>query len=205
MIIVNEAYKFCPRCRRCLPRTHRNFYFNGEKVSWCRRCKRQGSAEYRRQMTPEQRQRLREQSRVSRAKNRRLQPEREQAWQAANWRRVKADAERYVRWRQDRRIDYYLRTGGEATISGRGGAVGAYRQRLIESERLDPEPFRAWLTQTYGDLTPLAMTRRLAIDVRTLTNILDGAYSTVSLLVVDRVLTRLGRPDLLNDLYPIHE
>lgn len=202
MILVHAAYKFCPRCKLCLPRTRTFFYFNNDKVSWCRSCKREGAREYRQTMNAAQRARMREGSRRSRNKVRHENPQREHDWQAANWRRVKADPKRWVTCRQDRRIDYYLRVG-HGCEAPHSGAVGAYRKTLGEGERLNPEPFRTWLTETFPGVDAVQLAYALRMDLKTLRNILEGVYATVSLPVVDGVVTRLGRPDLLNDLYPL--
>lgn len=79
-------------------------------------------------------------------------------------------------------------------------AIGGYEPGL--HEWVDPEPFLDFLRDTFGAVDPRDLEPILKIDAHRLNHLRE--QRRVSLSVVDFVLTAgLGRPDLLNALYPM--
>jgi hypothetical protein len=80
---------------------------------------------------------------------------------------------------------------------------GHWVKHLSPEEYVDPAPFLQWLNETYPDKTIMELVAMLPIDERRLRFLVGGAFETVAITTIDRVLTGLGRPDLLNMLYPL--
>jgi hypothetical protein len=87
---------------------------------------------------------------------------------------------------------------------------GPYRRRRrgklhkTEQPREDKQPFLEWLEeyQAITGLTDLDIARRSGISPRSLWRARNEAQQ-IALDVVDRVVTALDMPDLLNQLYPL--
>lgn len=70
-------------------------------------------------------------------------------------------------------------------------------------ERVPGEPLRRWLRDVIGPLGITEVARRARIDESRLRKIAEGSeYDRVSIGFVDRLVTRLGRPEVLASLYP---
>lgn len=77
------------------------------------------------------------------------------------------------------------------------------REKELRGEyaRLDREPFLTWVRARW--LNPEEAGEALGIDPRQIRALFNAEYDHVALRTVDRALTNYGRPDLLNDLYPM--
>jgi phage FluMu protein Com len=79
----------------------------------------------------------------------------------------------------------------------------SYRPPSGRYDGVDAGPFVAWLTYTFAGWEPFEIAHVLGIPDRRIRELFSGA-PRVTLDLVDRALTQgLGRPDLLNDLYPV--
>jgi hypothetical protein len=156
---------------------------------------------------------------------RKLEQAARREWNRRNPRKVKAMAERKRTTRAEhyakrtatpeqreaildaQRIAYALRKEREGRttrpLPSRKGSTGLYSRSLRVAEHFDPEPFRRWVTRTYPD-TPLPdLAKVLGVNDRTLTAVMTGEMLTVSVRFVDRAFVSIGRPDLLNTMYPL--
>jgi hypothetical protein len=195
--------KCCSRCRRW--KNVDRFYVRtrdaqGNPVTWSARCRHCGKVAQRERtgykarkpaMTPDQ------------------QRERRKALYAARIAEIYADPERLAAHREFMRVKEKLRrqrNGGKTlppkrTMAGREVAH-AYRPPSAH-DGVDARPFITWLSTTFAGWEPGELAQLLGIPDRRIRELLSG-QPRVTLDLVDRALTLgLGRPDLLNDLYPV--
>ncbi len=66
-------------------------------------------------------------------------------------------------------------------------------------------PLREWLLETYPTLSVLELSREIGLHERTTRAIVFAERPTVNITLVDQVFTNLGRPYLLDELYPMDE
>lgn len=207
MIVIATGWKRCSRCRVLKPNGQFNARSYGPdgwprlRVSACKVCKRQRQrqltgAKPRKKLTPEQR-----------TLNRRATAKRQRE-------RIKSDPELLTAYRVKKRIEARARRDRK-----RGGPARQYPRRVQELEASDAYrapskrdavpvgPLRAYLLALFHDWTSEEINTRLrhAVDDRALRRILRER-DHVSIEIVDRLLTHgLGRPDLLDVLYPMEE
>jgi hypothetical protein len=208
VIVIHSDHRRCSRCRcfkerGCFHAKARNR--DGSIRQWqshCKDCQRESSrmnggiTRRGRPYGPRRRARTPEQQRRARRRQRRIKQRRETAEQRTT-RLVLA------------RIDARLRRGATLQYAPRRewrdgvGVVEPYRPTLAPSEWLDPTPFVDWIEEFYAGARPERIARALGVTPCTVRALLGGDQHGVSLKLVDRVVTGLGRPDLLNSLYPL--
>jgi hypothetical protein len=72
-------------------------------------------------------------------------------------------------------------------------------------ETVPIEPFQQWLKATYPTYNANEISRELDVCDRTIRAVLQRERKSVTLTFVDKAFTRLGSPELLNELYPLDE
>lgn len=152
------------------------------------------------------------------ARRRKRDREAKRRWRAANpgraaantrrWRDgLQSDPERYATHLSQRRIDKRIRA---ERVTGKieGGwieadAMDAHRPPSLK-DAIPAEPFVAWIRDEFHGAEPSTIAIALHIPDRRVRALLNGELDRVTLDFVDRAFTRgLGRPDLLNMVYPI--
>jgi hypothetical protein len=147
---------------------------------------------YRRMMAdPERREEYLERQRVNARAN---------GWANARkrWEAIKSDPERHAQYLIGRRIT----SRSEQTTRRFTNAIDAFRMEYCS---LDAGPFVDWIRETYPTLTVIDISILIGVDQRQLRELLHYGHKSVSLRLVDRAFTNIGRPDLLNTLYPLEE
>jgi hypothetical protein len=185
-VIDTEAIWVCPSCQ--------GVWRNGTRAQrWHRKYENERSDKLRVAAR-------RERHRLNQRRYIQSHPDRVREIQRRYRQSVQADPDRRARHNAVQRINYRLRAGRPVRP---GAADEPYRQAPTRSEWLDPRPFLDWLAATFPDAYQPDLARKLRLDLKTLTNVLERRHAHVCLSVVDRALTAVGRPDLLNDLYPM--
>lgn len=96
-----------------------------------------------------------------------------------------------------------VQKGGVALTAQGLPVVDAYRARHDDAEILDAGPFVEWLTREFPRTSVRELSYALKVPERHLQALKAGEEARVSLDFVDRAVTvGLGRPDILNALYP---
>jgi hypothetical protein len=113
-----------------------------------------------------------------------------------------ADPERQAMFLVDQRIRYHTEHDARWITPN---AVESYQPPTgTVDESVEALPFVLWVSGTFPGLSSEELGPRLLIDPRRLDAMFGGDQQRVSLHVVDRALTTgLGRPDVLNSLYPL--
>lgn len=212
----------CPRCERFLDAEH--FYAKGKnedgsargRATYCKDCSREmqrkpnGYKARRKRSKAEERMR----SAAYYAKLKR-DPERMEVYRAT--RREQA-RKRYERAKTDPKLAASLRRA-QARSRKKRRVENAVDDRIRRRDQTDPislypdaieafdgdapdwvpaEPFLAWLAMTFGDNAPPELALLVGHDLERFRR-----QVAISLGVVDRVVTHgLGRPDLVESLYP---
>lgn len=200
--------KTCPKCGASLQLRKENFVrvrHPKKPGRWlwkhCRKCERQRQAEIRARILadPELCARARAATREKNRRQRAANPERFRRYQREYRARLKADPERWVEV-----VLMGKRFAREHARVGRG--VDAYRPPANRQEGLvGVGPLREFVRVTFPGWTPeeVAAATRHAVSTRRLRALLNDETTLVRLTTADRLLTAgLGRPDLLNTLYP---
>jgi|SRR3954462_14028192 hypothetical protein len=218
-MILPPRFKRCPACQEDLPRDEHHFSPHRRKTGvitydLCRPCAAERSrARYRRNMEDpylaeaERRQRRQWEARnprkVKEAKRRRRQTRREK------YKNDTASPEMRDAILDRQRINYALRAQRDnravRTMPKRKGSRTLYTKSLRQSEHFDPEPFREWVRANYPETPYVDLAKVLGVNERTLTAVMVGPMLTVSVRFVDRAFVTIGRPDLLNLLYPLRD
>jgi hypothetical protein len=126
------------------------------------------------------------------------------------WReRLKADPDRHQLLLAKRRIGHRIKREREAgTLELRRGHRGSedYETPTHVSDLVDAGPLREFVREAFPGVGTVQLAAILLMDCTNAQRIFEGGQQHVTLFVVDRALTHgLGRPDLLNVLYPYHE
>ncbi len=79
------------------------------------------------------------------------------------------------------------------------------RKRKMSKTTVLSAPLREWLLETYPTLSVLELSREIGLHERTTRAIVFAERPTVNITLVDQVFTNLGRPYLLDELYPMDE
>lgn len=96
-----------------------------------------------------------------------------------------------------------VQRGGAALTREGTPIVGAYRGKAEADEIVDAGPFVEWFTREFPRTSVRELSYALKVPERHLQALKAGEGATVSLDFVDRAVTLgLGRPDILNALYP---
>lgn len=204
---MSRPTKACPKCGRVLLLNGRNFVRTKHPRKpgrWlykhCRACERKRQAHLRAAVKRDP-VRLEHTRALAREKNRRsraAQPEKHREWQRNYRDRLKADPERYA---EIVLLPLRFRVEHERKRPGRD----TYRPPSAHYDVVDAGPFLEFLRSTFPGwaANELAELTGHAASARRLQDILACRQTTIELPTVDRFLTRgLGRPDLLNALYP---
>lgn len=118
-------------------------------------------------------------------------------------RKARADPIEHERIKERARMGYRDRVGGERKLPP-AARFRHYRTTLTPEERLDPAPLAAWLRETFPNIPVPTLADILHTPERDLRSWLEvHDRETVALPVVDRLFVSIGRPDLLNALYPL--
>lgn len=97
-----------------------------------------------------------------------------------------------------------VQRGGAALTRAGIPVVDAYQDRHEESEAVPAAPFVDWLNREFPRTPPSQLAWALKVPERRLYALKVGEVTTISIDFVDRAVTvGLGRPDILNDLYPM--
>lgn len=207
----------CPRCEKTKPQTRAYFYFktNGNWDTWCKTCKKEWNAlERQRRRDAEYKLRAglpltaRERRAAEAAENQRAaqraylkRKAQDPQWVAEHAAREKAyrDKDRET-VRENARIAYRIRVGGERTNKPTK-SHNHFRVKPTDGERLNPEPFAAWLVQQFPSLDDAVSALR--VERRDVLDVWERRVPHITLSWVDRALIGYGRPDILNALYPV--
>jgi hypothetical protein len=204
--------KQCPKCGVVKPLTRRNFVTTKSrktgKTYWkhCRTCDsaRQKAQRERVKADPELAEHYRQRHTEDQRRRYQADPEKHRAYQRAYRAKLKEqEPERYGelfliprRFRRENRPAQFV---GHAKFE-------PYRPpSCVDS--VPAEPFRVWLERTFAGWTleEIARAAGYSLPVRRLYGVLHE-QDTVSLDAVDRFCTvGLGRPDVVNVLYPYQE
>jgi hypothetical protein len=129
---------------------------------------------------------------------------------AKNMAVVRADPEQLAAYREAARVKEKLRRErkGSKTYPPRRKQNGKPIMRAYEpvsaKGALDAEPFVRWLRDEFPHTPIPEVARALAAPERHLRDLYGGITNHVTLDFVDRAVTRgLGRPDVLNTIYPM--
>lgn len=210
MIVLNADFRHCTGCWRILPKANFNAKTRGPDgeprtfQSRCRPCARRRQ----RQLTG------------ARPKPPRLTAEEVRQRQALRRveyiDRIRSDPVSLAEWRAKRRMDAKLardrRRGGPPTRTYplrrklAGARVPDTYTGPSHAETVPAEPLRRYLHYRFPDLDVQAIHLAVkgAVSDRGIYRLLNNRAETVELDFADRLLTLgLGRPDLLNVLYPV--
>lgn len=193
--------KWCPRCQQWLAMDAFAVYSSGRVASACRPCRRVYVAAYR--ARPD-----------VRARNKVLARERHRARMATDpvyrEKKRRQGAETSARRDRDERNEaarfQYWKNAGERP---RAKAMFPSRQHYRKPTRVEvvtPEPLLEFIGARFDgwESYEIAALAGEAVSERWLSRLIRERPPVVELDAVDRFLTLgLGRPDLLNDLYPI--
>jgi hypothetical protein len=217
--------KLCSHCHRELPQTRK--YFGHKRdgwESWCRVCKRDAERDARTAMraADDKRraglpltahdERLLKRLDNNRASNRRYQERRRQDPVLKDADRDRNRVHMAARradpvlgqvMREAARFRFRDSQGGDRTFAPSRGNRH-YRTTLTEDEHFDPEPFRMWLEETFAGWSDKDVGIYLGISDRSIHGVRLGEYAQVTLTVVDRAFAAVGRPDLLEQMYPLN-
>jgi hypothetical protein len=193
--------KWCPRCQQWLAMDAFAVYASGRVATACRPCRRVYVAEYR--ARPEVRARnlaaARERHRVRMATDANYRAKKRRAGAEASRRRDPEERNEAARFQ-------YWKNVGERP---RAKAMFPSRQHYRRPTRVEvvtPEPLLDFIGARFDgwESYEIAAVAGEAVSERWLSRLLRERPAVVELDAVDRFLTLgLGRPDLLNDLYPI--
>lgn len=118
--------------------------------------------------------------------------------------KMRADPGLHARLAGNYRIDHHLRTGTTLT---RRAQFGAYEAPKRHQDTLPAEPLVEFLRRWFPDdwtTGEIASYSKGTLHTRGIHNLLTGAQTEVELAHVDRFFTiGLGRPDLMNAVYPV--
>lgn len=70
--------------------------------------------------------------------------------------------------------------------------------------RVDTEPIRSWLLNRFGE-DVAKISQHAEFEERTVRAIIKHERATIRIDSVDRLLTNLGEPHVLEELYPLDE
>lgn len=125
------------------------------------------------------------------------------------------DKQTRERQAQDARIRAVLHNGGaldkdRSVAASRWDKVTAEHKPIngqpTEDEAVDPAVFVEWCKRTFPGMGLTTLAALLNVHERRLRSYFDGDVKRVSLGWIDVAVTRgLGRPDLLQDLYPMED
>jgi hypothetical protein len=192
--------KTCRDCKRDLPRTRRFFYTTGTHAdgsarwdSYCRRCRRARTRRswQARRSTPEGLEAMRAYYRENKRTYRALHPEAEKEARKRRWARIVADPKRHRQVNRNRRR--YV------------AKLRAPYRPPHKNEVVPAAPLRTFLVQRFPgwESFEIAAVAHHAVSPRLLYRVFHQQAQVLELDAVDRLLTAgLGRPDLLNTLYP---
>jgi hypothetical protein len=175
---VAEMVKRCVRCEEAKPL---DAFPNAPRMvdgkhSYCRSCMNAYRREWERNRNPEQRARRR-----------------------ANARR------QYAARRTERVIASRMRhrASSGAVKRNRKGTVEPY-EPVSAKDAIPAAPFATWIVEMFPGWTLGEVAGLLAVPERRLREVVEYGTERITLDLVDRALTiGLGRPDLLNTLYPV--
>ena len=212
--------KPCRHCGRDLPLTEKHFYRRKDRSwdSWCKPCKR----EYNRQ----ERERRREADFKARSGQRltkqeqnyleALEKQRQAQRDYMNRKRTDPDyiadhRERRRKWDEEHREEkrelarmyYREHYAGGVRIAKPTKARRHYQEALTPSEWLSVEIFAQWIEATFPGVAKVDIAWTLGISVREVEHVLERIPQRVRITTVDRAFCRIGRPDLLNTLFPL--
>jgi hypothetical protein len=221
MTLADVQTKKCGACGKWKPADAEHFYAKGGPGKWdtyCRPCRRARTKK--RAKDPAYRESRTAATMRWRAKH----PETVREANVRRWERIKADDERHAAvlaarrdWEAERREDPVLgtilaqdarmakliRENRPSTRRNRRSR-GHWTKNLSPEEYVDPIPFLKWLDSTWPDKTVMEIVALLPISERKLRFLIEG-QDHVAITTIDRVLTGIGRPDLLNLLYPLED
>jgi hypothetical protein len=193
--------KWCPRCQQWLSMDAFAIYSSGRVATACRPCRRTYVAEYR--ARPEVRARNLAMARKRHNERMANDPEYRAAKRKAS---AKGSARRDREERNEAARFYYWKNAGDRP---RAKAMFPSRQHYRRPTRVEvvaPEPLLEFLSARFDGWQSfeIAALAGEAVSERWLSRLMYERPAVVELDAVDRFLTHgLGRPDLLNDLYPI--
>ena len=211
----------CPECGETKEATTANWYQRRTRTGWEKTCKecRNKQKRAREQAISEAEYKFRAGLRVTAHDMKLVElAERRRASRRKYQQRVqREDPERYQQWhknyrernqevfRERSRMNHWLRLGEPERQKAPAKRDGFYREGLnFAEEAFPPEPFAEWIERTFGSRAN-AITEAptyLGMNERTVRKVLDRD-GMVTIRTVDRAFVAFGRPDLLNELYPI--
>jgi len=73
------------------------------------------------------------------------------------------------------------------------------------NQKVKSAPFRLWLLEEYPDATIIDISQEIGLNERTVRAVLKAERPTIGIEMVDRALTNVGSPYILDELYPLEE
>jgi hypothetical protein len=193
--------KWCPRCQRWLSLDAFAAYSSGRVATACRPCRRAYVEEYR--ARPEVRARglalARERHRARMATDPEYRAKKRRAARRASKRRDRDERNEAARF-------YYWKNAGERPRAKARFPTRQHYQKPTRVEVVEPEPLLEFIGARFDgwNCYEIAALAGDAVSERWLSRLMLDRPAVVELDAVDRFLTLgLGRPDLLNDLYPV--
>lgn len=212
--------KCCRHCDTTKPLVHGFFYqrSDGTWDSWCCDCKR----EYNRQERTRRKEaeyKLRaglrltaqDENAIKALENQRRAQRRYQKrrWQNPEYRRASVERRREYdernreTKRENARMYYREHEAGGSRTAKPTKERKYYIENLSPTEMLGVETFAHWIETTFPGIPKYDLSWRLGMSIREVEHILDRVPTAVRLTTVDRAFCRIGRPDLLESLYPL--
>jgi hypothetical protein len=192
--------------------------------TYCRKCKIRRNREraQRRKKDPELLAEDRSYYRAKRKEYRDRNPEKDHEYNVRRWQRIQSDPQAYEDYILNRRAyrlglkefdpnayviacqDARMTPEGERSAKKQRTAVGAYRPT---GQKLNAAPFRKWVAEQFPDESIGQLAWRFQYSDAILRRLLDPKHpdygDKIDIRTVDRILVNIGRPDVLNELYPV--
>ena len=210
MIVVSRHYRRCTHCGEFKPLHPKHFERrkSGRWCSWCRACRvADARARYHRnRQDPEYVERYRAQSNAARRRRRQLNPEVERARTRREYAQQMTRPGVRERSAARHRRNYHIRQGHHSLLA-RMEFAGEPPWEPVKpgSQLVDAGPISVWMRVAFHGWAAKEIGRWLGEDETAIARLLCGERKRLSLHIADRMLTRAGRPDLLNAFYPVED